>query len=110
MNPASGEPVPVGMISTGKTDAIDNQIEIDVAQATVKWWNERKGGIGGRPIELVTCVVALGAFGLQAGRGRGWAGREAGRDECHRAVRECHRLDQLRPHGDSGQHAGSDRG
>ncbi len=56
MNPASGEPVPVGMISTGKTDAIDNQIELDVAQATVKWWNERKGGIGGRPIELVTCV------------------------------------------------------
>jgi branched-chain amino acid transport system substrate-binding protein len=53
---AKGEPVKVGLVSNGVTSTINNKIELDVADATVKWLNERKGGIGGRPIELVTCT------------------------------------------------------
>jgi len=56
MHPATGDPVLVGLISSGKTTGIDNQIEVDVANATVKWWNEREGGIGGRPVKLVVCT------------------------------------------------------
>jgi branched-chain amino acid transport system substrate-binding protein len=56
VNPAKGDPVLVGLISSGKTTGIDNQIEVDVANATVKWWNDRQGGIGGRPVKLVVCT------------------------------------------------------
>jgi branched-chain amino acid transport system substrate-binding protein len=57
VHPATGDPVLIGMISNGKTTTgIDNIIEFDVANAAVKWLNERKGGIGGRPIKLVTCT------------------------------------------------------
>nr|WP_066061987.1 ABC transporter substrate-binding protein [Frankia sp. EI5c] len=33
----------------------DTTIELDVARATATWLNEHGSGIGGRPIELVTC-------------------------------------------------------
>src|ERR1700730_13838682 len=56
LNQAKGDPVLVGLISSGKTTGIDNQIEVDVANATVKWWNDRQGGIGGRPVKLVVCT------------------------------------------------------
>ncbi len=56
VKPATGDPVLVGFISAGKTPQLDSQIEVDVAEASVKWINERKGGIGGRPIKLVTCT------------------------------------------------------
>jgi len=56
LNPAKGDPVLVGLISSGKTTGIDNQIEIDVMNATVKWWNERQSGIAGRPVKLVVCT------------------------------------------------------
>jgi branched-chain amino acid transport system substrate-binding protein len=56
LNQAKGDPVLVGLISSGKTTGIDNQIEVDVANATVKWWNDREGGIGGRPVKLVVCT------------------------------------------------------
>ena len=52
---ASGEPVKVGFISDGPNQVTDMQIELDVADATVAWLNEHRSGIGGRPIELVTC-------------------------------------------------------
>ncbi|MDT3442915.1 MULTISPECIES: ABC transporter substrate-binding protein [unclassified Pseudofrankia] len=52
---AAGEPVKIGIISDGKSAAVDNSVQFDVAAATAKWLNERKGGIGGRPIELVKC-------------------------------------------------------
>ena len=55
--PASGEPVKVGLISDGSTAVTDNGIEVDVAEATAQWLNEHRSGIGGRPIELVTCVA-----------------------------------------------------
>nr|MDT0664653.1 ABC transporter substrate-binding protein [Micromonospora sp. DSM 115978] len=54
-NPASGEPVKVGFVSDGATPAFDNTIQIDAAAAVTKFLNAHAGGIGGRPIELVTC-------------------------------------------------------
>jgi len=55
-DPASGDPVTIGLISNGQTESIDNTIELDVADATVAWLNTNHGGIGGRPFELVTCI------------------------------------------------------
>ncbi|MCM3885584.1 ABC transporter substrate-binding protein [Frankia sp. R82] len=52
---ASGAPVRIGLVSDGKNQVADNSIEFAVAKATVKYLNERKSGIAGRPIELVTC-------------------------------------------------------
>ncbi|HEY8527622.1 MAG TPA: ABC transporter substrate-binding protein [Acidimicrobiales bacterium] len=54
-NPAEGEPVKVGLISDGPNQATDMQIELDVADATVEYLNRHRGGIGGRPIDLVPC-------------------------------------------------------
>ena len=53
--PASGEPVKVGMVSDGATQAFDNSDELRAAEATAEYWNEHHGGVGGRPIEVVTC-------------------------------------------------------
>ena len=52
---ATGDPVKVGLISDGSTAVTDNGIEVDVAEATADWLNEHHSGVGGRPIELVTC-------------------------------------------------------
>ena len=52
---AKGTPVKIGVISNGKTPTIDNSDEEAVADATVQWLNEYRGGIGGRPIELTVC-------------------------------------------------------
>lgn len=54
-DPAAGEPVRIGLVSDGQSPAFDVRTEIHAAEATVDFWNERRGGIGGRPIELVTC-------------------------------------------------------
>jgi len=51
-DPAAGEPVRIGLISDGQSPAFDARTEIYAAEATVEYW---RGGIGGRPIELVTC-------------------------------------------------------
>ena len=52
---ATGEPVRVGLVSDGATAAFDNTDELRAGEATVEYWNTHRGGIGGRPIELVTC-------------------------------------------------------
>ncbi|WP_018501784.1 ABC transporter substrate-binding protein [Parafrankia discariae] len=52
---AAGEPVKIGVVSDGRSASIDNSVQFSVAEATAKWWNEHHGGVGGRPIELVTC-------------------------------------------------------
>ncbi|WP_420497813.1 ABC transporter substrate-binding protein [Parafrankia soli] len=52
---ATGAPVKIGVISDGRSAAIDNSIQFDVAEATASYLNERRSGIGGRPIELVEC-------------------------------------------------------
>jgi branched-chain amino acid transport system substrate-binding protein len=56
---ASGEPVRIGLVSDGSSDAADQSIELDAADAAVQYVNERRGGLGGRPIELVTCETQL---------------------------------------------------
>jgi branched-chain amino acid transport system substrate-binding protein len=62
-HPASGEPVKIGLASDGQTQAFDARDEVRAAQATVDYWNERKGGIGGRPIELVVCETGADPAG-----------------------------------------------
>jgi branched-chain amino acid transport system substrate-binding protein len=54
-DPASGEPVLIGMVSDGATQAFDNTDELRVAEATAEYWNTHRAGVGGRPIEVVTC-------------------------------------------------------
>jgi branched-chain amino acid transport system substrate-binding protein len=54
-DPASGDPVRIGMISDGQTPNFDNRDELRAAEAAAEFRNERRGGIGGRPIEVVTC-------------------------------------------------------
>jgi branched-chain amino acid transport system substrate-binding protein len=52
---ASGEPVKIGMVSDGTTVAYDAADELRAAEATAQYWNAHRGGIGGRPIDVVTC-------------------------------------------------------
>jgi branched-chain amino acid transport system substrate-binding protein len=54
-DPASGEPIRIGMVSDGATPAFDNTDELRAAEAAAEYWNTHKGGIGGRPVEVVTC-------------------------------------------------------
>ena len=60
---ASGEPVRVGMVSDGATDAFDNTDELRSAQAAAEFWNTHRGGVGGRPIEVVTCETGADPAG-----------------------------------------------
>ena len=52
---ASGDPVKIGLVSDGATQAFDNTDELRAGQATVEYLNTHKAGIAGRPVELVTC-------------------------------------------------------
>ena len=52
---ASGEPVKIGLISDGRTDAFDNTDELRAGQAAAEYLNQHQAGIGGRPIEIVPC-------------------------------------------------------
>jgi len=56
-NAASGEPVKVGTITELGSEAIGAQSQqtLDGEQMAVKYVNAYRGGIGGRPIELVHC-------------------------------------------------------
>jgi branched-chain amino acid transport system substrate-binding protein len=56
-DPAQGEPVRIGLVSDGQFAAGDRAYELDIGQAAATYVNEHRGGIGGRPIELVTCVT-----------------------------------------------------
>jgi branched-chain amino acid transport system substrate-binding protein len=60
---ATGEPVRIGMVSDGSTAAFDNTDELRSAEATAEYWNTHRGGIGGRPIELVTCETGADPAG-----------------------------------------------
>jgi len=52
---ASGTPVKIGFMSTGRTQTVDNTDEIKAAQATAAYANAYLGGLRGHPIELVIC-------------------------------------------------------
>jgi len=52
---AAGAPVKIGWVSTGRTQTVDTSDELTAAKAVAAYANEHLGGLGGRPIELVTC-------------------------------------------------------
>ncbi|WP_007515042.1 MULTISPECIES: ABC transporter substrate-binding protein [Pseudofrankia] len=52
---ATGAPVKIGVITDGASTTVDLRIQNRVAEATVKYLNEHKSGIGGRPIEITIC-------------------------------------------------------
>jgi branched-chain amino acid transport system substrate-binding protein len=52
---ASGDPVVIGMVSDGATQAFDNTDELRAAEAAAEFWNTHRGGVAGRPVEVVTC-------------------------------------------------------
>ncbi|MCW2530131.1 MAG: Branched-chain amino acid transport system substrate-binding protein [Pseudonocardiales bacterium] len=52
---AAGEAVKIGFVSDGKSATIDNSDDIRGAQMATSYINDHLGGIGGRPIDLVTC-------------------------------------------------------
>jgi branched-chain amino acid transport system substrate-binding protein len=60
---ASGEPVRIGMVSDGATQAFDNTDELRTAEATAEYWNTHRGGVGGRPVEIVTCETGADPAG-----------------------------------------------
>ncbi len=60
-NPATGKPVVIGMITEGTSASIDNSQDIDAFNLAFEWINERRGGLGGRPMELVICETQLDA-------------------------------------------------
>jgi branched-chain amino acid transport system substrate-binding protein len=62
-DPASGDPVRLGMISDGATQAFDNTDEVVAADAVGDYWNQHRGGVGGRPIEVVTCETGADPAG-----------------------------------------------
>lgn len=52
---ATGEPLQIGFVYDGTTDAIDNAAELAAAEAAAEYVNTHLGGVGGRPIELDVC-------------------------------------------------------
>jgi branched-chain amino acid transport system substrate-binding protein len=62
-NEASGEPIKLGMVSDGATQAFDNTDELRAAQAAAEYYNTHQAGIGGRPIEVVTCETGADPAG-----------------------------------------------
>ena len=56
-NEASGEPVKVGLITEGGSEAIGSQSALTEqgADIAVSYVNEYLGGVAGRPVELVVC-------------------------------------------------------
>ncbi|MEZ5141033.1 MAG: ABC transporter substrate-binding protein [Acidimicrobiales bacterium] len=57
--PASAEPVKVGFVTEGQATTVDTSDEERAAKATVAFLNDHRGGIGGRPIDLVTCDMKV---------------------------------------------------
>ena len=54
-DPASGEPVKIGLVTNGTGQGFDQSHDEPIAKAAAEWINEYRGGIGGRPIEIVAC-------------------------------------------------------
>lgn len=54
-SPATGTPIKIGWIDDGKSAISDSSNQGKVADATVQYINERKGGIAGHPIQLIHC-------------------------------------------------------
>ena len=54
--PAKGTPVKIGFITDDLAGTTDNSIETPVLEATVKWINGYRNGVGGHPIQIVRCA------------------------------------------------------
>ncbi|HKY13670.1 MAG TPA: ABC transporter substrate-binding protein [Microthrixaceae bacterium] len=52
---ADGEPITIGVVTDGRTDAIDNTQVATGAQAAVDYANDYLGGINGHVVEIETC-------------------------------------------------------
>jgi branched-chain amino acid transport system substrate-binding protein len=52
---AVGNPVKVGFVYDGTTDAADNAAELAAGKAAAAYANQYLGGIGGRPVKLDVC-------------------------------------------------------
>lgn len=63
--PAEGEPVKIGLITESGGEAISSQSELTEtgAQIAVEYVNEYRGGLAGRPIELIICGNKASASG-----------------------------------------------
>lgn len=58
-DPASGEPVLIGQLTEGTSATVEAGDEIPAGQAAADFINAHRGGIAGRPIELVTCEMKV---------------------------------------------------
>jgi branched-chain amino acid transport system substrate-binding protein len=54
-NPATGDPVKVGLISDGQSASIDNTTERLMFEASLKYANDYLGGVAGHVIDPVVC-------------------------------------------------------
>jgi len=54
-NKATGTPIKIGLVSDGKTDAIDNTQSVAASKAVFDYANDYLGGINGHVIEVDTC-------------------------------------------------------
>jgi branched-chain amino acid transport system substrate-binding protein len=52
---AEGDPIKIGMVGDGVTEAFDNTDELLAAEAAGEYWNQHHGGVVGQPVEVVTC-------------------------------------------------------
>ncbi|MBL7492748.1 ABC transporter substrate-binding protein [Frankia sp. AgB1.9] len=52
---ATGAPITIGVITDGASPVADHTNDNKVAQATAKWLNDRKSGLGGRPMDITIC-------------------------------------------------------
>ena len=52
---ASGTPAKVGFVFDGKSPSTDSTYQLKASEAIVKFLNEHQKGLGGHPIELVSC-------------------------------------------------------
>ncbi len=59
MDQASGEPVLIGQLTEGTSATVDASDELPAGLATAEWLNEYRGGIAGRPIEIVSCEMKV---------------------------------------------------
>jgi branched-chain amino acid transport system substrate-binding protein len=53
---ATGTPLKVGYVYAGQAQAVDNENEGTLAEATAKYVNEHLGGVAGHPIDLRLCA------------------------------------------------------
>jgi branched-chain amino acid transport system substrate-binding protein len=52
---AEGDPIKIGMVGDGVTEAFDNTDELLAAEAAGEYWNQHQGGVAGQPVDVVTC-------------------------------------------------------